>query len=258
MATRVGRVESFIRRDAQEIKNYRRIMKLVPIAIGIMVLIIVISYVTTVLYNKFGSFTVMVNKFENMDYGLALSPTPGFETPTARLNCHAEKEITNISGSTLPSWLDNVDGEHNGENYVACTFYCKNMGKQTLDYNYELYIVNMTKDIEKAVRVRVYVDGESVDYAYPRTDGVEDGPEPGTTKFYAGETITWGTISRFHPDDVTKYTVVIWLEGDDPECVDSIIGGEFKIDMTMTVINAGKDYESEDESAMESREESAS
>lgn len=245
MATRVGRVESLVRRDAREVKNYRRIMRLVPVGIAILILILVIAYVTTLLYNKFGSFTVMVNKFDNMDYGLALSPTPGFETPTARLNCHAEKEITNISTSTLPTWLDNIDGEHNGENYVACTFYCKNVGTKTLDYNYELYIVNMTKDIEKAVRVRLYLDGEYVDYAYPRTDGTE-GAEPNTEKFFAGETITWGSIRKFKPGDMTKYTVVIWLEGDDPECVDAIIGGEFKIDMTMTVTAAG-DIEDESE-----------
>ena len=33
-----------------------------------------------------------------------------------------------------------------------------------------------------------------------------------------------------------KYTVVIWLEGNDPECLDNILGGEFKIDMSMSII----------------------
>lgn len=242
---RVGRVESAIRRDAREVKNYRRIMRLVPIAIAILILLIVIGYVTTVLYNKFGSFTVMVNKFDNIDYGLSLSPTPDFATPSGRLNAHAEKEVTNISGSWLPTWLDNVDGEHNGDNYVASTFYCKNTGIKTLDYSYEVYIVNMTKDIEKAVRVRIYINGEYIDYAYPRTDGIE-GPEPGTTAFYQGDTIAFGSFEEFKPGDMTKFTVVIWLEGDDPDCVNAIIGGEFKIDMALTVTHV--EDESEDES----------
>ena len=42
------------------------------------------------------------------------------------------------------------------------------------------------------------------------------------------------TISHknFRVGDVDKYTVVIWLDGDDPECVDKIIGGavEFGFD----------------------------
>ena len=29
-------------------------------------------------------------------------------------------------------------------------------------------------------------------------------------------------------------TVVIWLEGDDPECVDNLLGGEIKISMNIT------------------------
>ena len=36
--------------------------------------------------------------------------------------------------------------------------------------------------------------------------------------------------------DVHKYTVVLWLEGDDPDCTDDILGGEFKVDMVMNVV----------------------
>jgi hypothetical protein len=40
-------------------------------------------------------------------------------------------------------------------------------------------------------------------------------------------------ISRYKTGDITKFTIVIWLEGDDPDCVDSIIGGQFKVDMSI-------------------------
>ena len=33
---------------------------------------------------------------------------------------------------------------------------------------------------------------------------------------------------------IDKYTIVIWLEGDDPECVDGLIGGEIKMHMNLT------------------------
>ena len=36
------------------------------------------------------------------------------------------------------------------------------------------------------------------------------------------------------PDQVDKITIVIWLEGDDPECVNAILGGEMKIHMDIT------------------------
>jgi hypothetical protein len=223
------------RRSAAEVKWYRTWMRLAPIGIGIISTIILIAYVVSVLYSKFGAFTVMVNKFDNLDYALTLSETPQFTSATSRLTAEIDKVITNIDGADLPVWLDNVDGEHNGENYVAYTFYCKNSGKKAFTYSYEVYIANMTYEIEQAVRVRLYVNGEYVDYAYPRTDGGE-GPEPGTTAFQSGSTIVKKNIVNFKPGDVTKFTVVIWLHGPDPECVDKILGGQFKIDMAMEVI----------------------
>ena len=31
--------------------------------------------------------------------------------------------------------------------------------------------------------------------------------------------------------DLDKITVVVWIEGDDPECVNNILGGEMKMHM---------------------------
>lgn len=226
---------SSLRRTAGEVKRYRRYKKIIPIAIAIGFTIILIGYTLSVLYMKFGAFTVMVNKFDHLDYALTLSESPRFESYTSRLNARIYERITNIDGKNLPTYLDNVDGEHNGDNYIAYTFYCKNAGKSTFTYTYEVYIANMTLDIEKAVRIRLYVDGEYKDYAYPRTDGI-DGPEPGTTAFQSTKTVVKDKIENFAPGDVTRYTIVIWLEGNDPECVDRILGGEMKVDMAMDVV----------------------
>ncbi len=232
---RQNKVEATIRRTAGEIKRYRLWTKAVPIGIGVALAILIIGYVIAVLYSKYGAFTVFVNKFDSLDYQLSLSESPSYEGYTSRLNAEIDEKITNIDGRDLPDWLDNIDGPHNGENYVAYTFYCKNAGKKTVTYSYELYIANMTLGIEKAVRIRLYVDGEPTDYAYPRTDGVA-GPEPGTTAFYNEKTVVKKNYEHFHPGDLTKFTVVIWLEGNDPECVNKILGGEMKVDMRMEVI----------------------
>ncbi|MBR4910955.1 MAG: hypothetical protein IKZ47_06515 [Clostridia bacterium] len=229
-----NRVGVSIRRTASEVKTYRRWMRLLPICITISVILLIIGYIVAFLYTKYGAFTVMVNKFDSNKYALTLSESPSFDYFSSRLNAEIAESITNISGSSIPDWVDNVDGEHNGENYIAYTFYCTNGGKKTVTYTYDLYITNMTYEVEKAVRVRLYVDGEYTDYAHARTDGV-NGPEPGTTAFQSGNTIVKKTIRHFRPGDKTKFTVVIWLEGDDPDCVDKIIGGIFKIDMRISV-----------------------
>ena len=101
-------------------------------------------------------------------------------------------------------------------------------------YEYQVVIANMTQGIEQAVRVRLYVNGEATDYARTRSDGT--GPEPGTTEFVSESVVARTQITDFAPGDITKYTVVIWLEGNDPECIDNILGGEFKVDMSMSII----------------------
>lgn len=233
---------SFLRRTAFEIKKYRVMKKTIPIIITACAILLIIGYILSALYMKFGAFTVMIRKSDS-DYLLTLSSNANFNTVTSRLNAQIDEKITNIDGRSLPLDLNNVDGVHNGKNYIAYTFYCKNAGQNTVDYSYHLYIANMTLDIEKACRIRLYVDGEYVDYAYPRTDGVE-GPEPGTTAFLSTTTVVKKTIEDFKPGDITKYTVIIWLEGNDPECVDRILGGQMKVDMEMSIeANKGKpDY----------------
>ena len=223
-----------LRRTAAEVKRYRMIMRILPIALGCATAALALVYAVTTLYSNYGSFTVSVNKFDNVKYALTLSETPEFSEPISRLNCKASEEITNIDGDSLPLDLDMINGEHNGKNYVAYTFYCKNAGEETITYEHQIYIANMTLDIEKAVRVRLYVNGEATDYARTRCDGT--GPEPGTTEFVSESVVARGEISDFAPGDVTKYTVVIWLEGNDPECLDNILGGEFKIDMAMSIV----------------------
>ena len=44
--------------------------------------------------------------------------------------------------------------------------------------------------------------------------------------------------SNFLVGNVDKYTIVIWMEGDDPECVDRIIGGSVELSM-----NIDSDYD---------------
>jgi hypothetical protein len=225
---------TLLRRTASEVKSYRRLRRIVPIAMACASIALVLVYTITVLYTRYGSFTVTINKFDNVKYALTLSETPEFKDPISRLNSKAAQEITNIDGASLPLDLDMVNGEHNGKNYVAYTFYCKNAGEMPVTYEYQVFIANMTKDIEQAVRVRLYVDGEATDFARTRSDGL--GPEPGTTEFLTETVIVRKQIADFQPGEVTKYTVVIWLEGNDPDCLDNILGGTFKVDMSMSII----------------------
>ena len=41
---------------------------------------------------------------------------------------------------------------------------------------------------------------------------------------------------KLGPGEKDKYTVVIWLEGNDPDCVDKIIGGTMKLGMNFKIV----------------------
>ena len=230
---RLSKGNSVLRRTAAEVKRYRVLIRVLPIAMSIAVVTLALVYTITTMYTKFGSFTVTVNKYDNVAHALTLSETPDFKDMTSRLNAASSQEITNISVATLPLDLDKINGSHNGDNYMAYTFYCRNAGTEAVTYEYELYIANMTLEIEDAVRIRLYVNGDYEDYAKTRNDG--QGAEPGTTEFLTEETILRKEL-HLTPGEYTKFTIVVWLEGDDPECVDTILGGVFKIDMNMSVL----------------------
>ena len=234
MAERTEKKSKLILRSAAEVKKFTVRQKIMRTAIAALVILSVVIYLISVLYTKTGSFTVSINKFDATQYALTLSDTRDFYTPTAMLNAEISKEITNISESWLPADLDNIDGAHNGDNYVAYTFYLKNAGEGMVTYNYQMYMVNVENDLDEAIRIRLYIDGEWTNFARTATDG--SGPEPGTTEFLTDRIITQGQVGGFNPGDVTKYTVIIWIEGDDPDCLDDLIGGELKIAMDFDIV----------------------
>ena len=144
------------------------------------------------------------------------------------MRVYFEKPRTTVGWKGLINDPD-IDGSHNGKNYVAYTFYIRNAGKTDLGYSAKLKVVSASKGVEKAARVRVYRNGEPTTYAATAADG---NPEPNTEPFASKDVVTTISHKTFRVGDVDKYTVVIWLDGDDPECVDKIIGGavEFGFD----------------------------
>lgn len=226
---------SVLRRTAKETRTYRVQQKVLRTALSCLVILVVVLFICAALYKDTGSFTVGVNKLDITKYGISLSESRDMTHASSYLNAKISERITNIAEEDLPDNLDMIDGEHNGDNYIAYTFYLQNAGELEVSYEYELTISNVTKGLDEAVRVRLYVDGEYVNYAKTRSDG--SGPEYGTTEFYSLGVVTKKRVDGLAPGEKTKFTVVIWLEGNDYDCVDRVIDGLAKFDMTFTVVH---------------------
>lgn len=202
--------------------------------------------------------------------GFVLSETADFKNATTHLFCEPAEDIPCISIRHLPEDLDDHEGQHN-ENYFAYTFFLRNEGASTVDYIWSIDLNSESKNLSSATWVMVFEDGEMLFYAAPGADDRAEAlpaygdntrgyiklplmdrcKEPelqyqvvarrGGIPYYRAipirfedeDTVAQGTKYDVAPTDVHKYTVVIWLEGDDPECTDELIGGHVGMEVSM-------------------------
>jgi len=223
-----------LRRTAKEVKRHVVLMRILGLLVIILVLIVAVAYAISYFYDKFGSFTVKVNKYDMVHQGLTLSETPEYDRSIAVLNANIVYDMTNISGKDLPENIDKVNGSHNGDNYIAYTFYLINSGDDTISYTGEMVIENVTKKVDEAVRIAVYKNGEKTVYGKTKSNG--GGMEGDCDSEFLTSSIVMRTSSEgFKANEKDKFTVVIWLEGNDPDCIDDIIGGTLKLGMNFKI-----------------------
>ena len=193
-----------------------------------LLLLVVILFVVAFMQEKMGNFTINLNRLELYRKGISISDYGDFRNATARLVASNVEDATNISVEDLPDDLDDAEGSHNGKNYMAYTYYVRNAGKEDLGYIARITLDSCAKGAEEAVRVAVWKNGERVVYAAPSTTG---DPEEGCENFESDKVVCSYEEPNFLVGNVDRYTIVIWMEGDDPECVDSIIGGSVEFSM---------------------------
>jgi hypothetical protein len=206
-----------------------RLDKLNLILLGLMLLVAGL-FIIAFMQEKMGNFTINLNRLELYRRGIAIDEDGNFSDPTARLNADTVQDATNTTLEDLPEDLDEIDGNHNGKNYMAYTYYVRNAGKEDMAYEAVITLDSSAKGAEEAVRVAVWRNGERVIYAEPAADGSE---EDGCVNFQEHEVVCTYTEENFLVGNVDKYTIVIWMEGEDPECVDSIVGGSVEFSMNI-------------------------
>jgi hypothetical protein len=223
-----------LRRKSKEVKRHFILMRVLALLVIILVLLVAVAYAISYFYDKFGSFTVKVNKYDMVHQGLTLSETPDYDRSNAVLNANIVYDMTNISGEDIPPNVDKINGSHNGDSYIAYTFYLINSGDDTVSYTGEMNIENVTKGVDEAVRIAVYKNGEKTVYGKTKSSGM--GKESDCDSEFLSSSVVMRTSGdKFKAKDKDKYTVVIWLEGNDPDCVDAIIGGTLKLSMSFKI-----------------------
>ncbi len=228
--------------------------------------ILTVLFILSAFYTGAGEFVISLDSKMSRD-GFYLSNTMDF---SEKMVCIRGTAVVadNISVFDISNDVGEVDGMHNGKNYVAHTFYLTNATGETKDYEYTLNIRRSAKHAEKALWVMVYFNGKQTIYAMNGAEGeaerqysiyefpfMEDaadssqyqtvsGEQAGidineisdawaintantliTRPFVTGDIICTGIRNSIENNEVDKYTVVMWYEGEDPDCTDDIIGG---------------------------------
>lgn len=200
------------------------------LALLLMILAVCILFIMSFMQEKMGNFTINLNRLELYRRGISIAEEGEFTNPTARLTANTVADATNISISDLPGNLDDSSGDHSGKNYMAYTYFVRNAGKEDVGYVASVKLDNAAKGAQQAVRVAMWYNGARTVYAAPAADG---NAEDGCVNFAAQDVVCSYTNENFQVGDVDKYTIVIWMEGDDPECVDEIVGGSVQFSMNI-------------------------
>ncbi len=198
-----------------------------------------------------GHFTINLTA-DMISQGYVLSDTADFATQSTRLYTDRIEQVNAISIQDITPYIDTeADGSHNGTGYMAYTFYIQNMGDEASNYIYDLNITSETNGVGNATWVAIFEDGEQLIYARTSADGdgenlygyvtmpfgdtaqdqellyYEENGLYGVTpvEFPDIDVAANGLREDMQPGEIHKYTIVVWIEGDDPECTNDILGG---------------------------------
>lgn len=210
-------------------KRKKRYVK-TKVVISIILMVLLFVFIILSMVYKGGKFTVTLDKRLAMDNNIVMYEDNDLKEDKKRLVARDLEFMDNISINWIPSNIDNeANGSHNGENYIAYTFYIENRGNDVVNYWYSVIIDDVIKNVDEAVRVMVFHNGEKSVYAKVNSyTGME---EENTLAFFDKDIAVLKQRVDFRSGDVDKFTVVIWLEGDDPDCNDNLLGGEIKMHM---------------------------
>lgn len=206
-------------------KKFKRIIKISLLVI--MLLLLLLYLVVGIIYNS-GNFSITLDKNLYFERGLIIYDNPEYKVYRTELYAPSPTSFDNISYKWLPENVDKYEGSNNGENYLAYSFYIENIGDKFSDFWTEIVIDDVIKNVDEAIRIRVYKDEQVTTYAKQSSNG---SPEKETVPFSSDTMISSDHIQDLKPGEKIKYTIVLWLEGSDPECTDNILGGEIKIHM---------------------------
>lgn len=231
-----------------------KLLKVKRVSSALIIMTALISAViifVTIYSSQVGNF--IISAAQQNKYKISLSETPDFENPVTALTAPGVKNMTHC---TL-SWIDleliqSINGSANSSvrEYLAYSFYLRNDSEVIIDYNIRLIIESVYKNVLDAawtlvIETRGDVSTQTI-YARGQNRGLPENsplqPETGdgtfeTTMFASNINVLNYNVKNLRVGETVRYTFVIWLEGEDPECVDAILEGSMRLNLQFTALD---------------------
>lgn len=189
-----------------------------------------------------GNFVVQV---EDGTVKKTVKITESLENPEYRTRLEGSGYL-NLTDTTYSMFDTSIESYIvNGGDYVdegasvyAYTFYIVNDNTEALDMKATLSYSNVTRDLDKAIRIMT-VSSSLGRNVYQVKDEVEKdygAAYPSVQSFASDKECYNEMLLGLEPGQYIKYSVLFWLEGNDPDCVDTILGGTIKFSLKLSIL----------------------
>jgi hypothetical protein len=112
---------------ADKLKDRKKLSRLVKISLLILLLMLIVIYIILQVVYSEGRFTVTLDPNSQKKSGLTMYESLNDPTNKRQLTANSIQFMDNISIKWIPQNINNeAEGSHNGQNYIAYTFYLEN------------------------------------------------------------------------------------------------------------------------------------
>lgn len=243
-------------------KTAARMKFISRIGIGLSSLAIFVLLLFSYYSENVGNFTIDLSQELYLEKEMVLSEAVDFAEGRSRLSAIPIGNVVPIGirgePETLPvevvaSLSTFSGGNNNGNNFFAYVFYTKNTGETALSYNLTMYVDDAKNHVDEAIRIMIIVErninsltATKEQFVYAKAQsaiGENPGlPEPGSLMFYAPRIVFTSNRFTFEPGFIDKFTVVMWVHGEDPDCTDlgdrAITSGTLRMSMKFGILDA--------------------
>lgn len=228
----------------------RRIFRIGYLISGCIMLLL--SFLTYYGQNS-GNFVMSVDE-DAFKRGIAISDSSTFETMNRWLTADPVEDVRDTTLQHIDLFeIINAEGAYKEtrSNYLAYTFFLRNVGSETTPVDYEVVITNQSKNIAEAIRVMIIVDGQvaydeqGIRYIECESKTMYQAPDKQDivykdylqdfTLFKSTDIICNERIFDIRPEQTKKISVIMWLEGEDPECIETLASAKIKITMNLSI-----------------------